>query len=111
MTYPPPYGQYPPPNQPPYGWYPPPQPPRPSGHNGLSIAGMVVGIIALVFLPFGAGISFILSGVGIAMSGVGRVNAQNENQLTSCATAGIACSFSALGLSILLMILLAEDVL
>ncbi|KMS86162.1 hypothetical protein [Prauserella rugosa] len=100
MTYPPPYGQYP--QQPPYGQY---QAPPPSEHNGVCIAGMAVGVIALVFLILAPAIAFILSGITLILSSAGQINGGKKNQRTSTGTAGIACGATALGLSIFVMVM------
>lgn len=87
--HPQPYQQYPAPPPPGWGYAPPP----PSRHGGMSIAGMILGIVslALCFTPLLVPV-VISTIVGLALSIIGRVQAKDNNEKTGCATAGIICN-------------------
>lgn len=86
--------------QPNYGVPQGPMPPRDPG-KGFSIAGMVCGIVGLVFCwSFGFGI--IPSIVGLVLSVVGRKKSTDAGFYnTGMATAGLVCACISLGLSVL----------
>lgn len=94
-----PYPQYPmqqypayPPPQYPYGYG---QPPRLPQHNGLSLAGFIVGLLATVgYITPGLGL--VMGIVGVVLAGVGRGKAIREGDKTSLATWGVWLSVLAI---------------
>lgn len=95
---PPPPPPPPPPNQPPYGGYPPAQ-----QTNGKAIAILVLGIISLPAVC-GYGIGVVLAIVALALSpSAKREIAASEGRQTgeSLVKAGVVCSWIAVGLTIL----------
>lgn len=87
--------------QPMYGM--PPVPPTIPG-KGLGIAGMVLGIISLVFFCYWF-LAIPAAIIGVALSGVGYSKAKAVGMKNSMAVAGITCSSIALGVAIIFMIL------
>ena len=97
--------QSPPPPSPPQ--YPPPYggPPQQDPGRGLSIAGMVLGIIALAFSwAYGFGIPIAI--VGLVLSIIGMRKSKEFGFPTGMAVAGLVCSCIALGLNLLCVIVL-----
>lgn len=88
--------------QPHYGY-------RASGHNGLSTAGMTLGIVSLVtcFVPFGL-LPAVIALVGLPISCVGRSNARNTGAPTSRATAGIVCTIITLIIAAIALMMLPD---
>ncbi len=86
--------------QPNYGGPQGPRGPKDPG-KGFSIAGMVLGIVGLVFCwSFGFGV--IPSIVGLVLSVVGRQKSNDAGFYnTGMATAGLVCACISLGLSVL----------
>ena len=102
------YNQYqapPPPGYGPPGYGPPGYGPPPGSYpgKGMSIAGMVLGIVGLVFTFFGLGIFIGIpaSIVGLVLAIMGRNKAMAVGAPTAMATAGLVTSIVALGISIL----------
>ncbi len=100
-AYPP---QYPPPQYPyPYGYA---QQPRLPQHNGLSIAGFIVGLLATVgFITPSLGITMGI--VGLVLAGVGRSKAIDHGDKTSLATWG--AWLSALAILCWLLLIVARS--
>ena len=102
------YNQYPPPPPPGYGppgYGPPGYGPPPGSYpgKGMSIAGMVLGIVGLVFTFFGLGlfIGIPASIVGLVLSIIGRNKAMMVGAPMGMATAGFITSIVALGISVI----------
>lgn len=74
--------------------------------KGLGIAGMVLGIVSLVFFCIWY-ISLPCGITGIILSAVSKSKAKPYGAKSGLATAGIVCSAIALGLMILFIILVA----
>ena len=71
-------------------WIAVPPPPPPA--NGMGIAGMVIGIIALL----GGGLSIVLPVLGLILSIAGRNQAKDNGSTTGHSVAGIVCNSIAL---------------
>ena len=83
--------------------------PSPTGSypgKGMSIAAMVLGIVALVFsfLPVVGWAGIIIAIVGLVLAVIGKKKAREVNAPTGMATAGLVMSIIALGLAILITI-------
>ncbi len=70
--------------------------------KGLGIAGMVLGIISVVFVCFSYLVfPIIIAIVGCVLSGVGLKKAKDAGMKNGMATAGLVCSCISLGLNII----------
>ncbi|MGI6221098.1 MAG: DUF6591 domain-containing protein [Coriobacteriales bacterium] len=80
------------------------QPPHGSS-NGISIAGMVVGIIGIVcaLVPGGYWIAFILGVLAVVFGAVGRSNAKKAGQKAGPATAGLALGVITIVLGVIML--------
>jgi hypothetical protein len=107
MTAPqPPYEQpYPPPAQ---YYYAPPVviSSAPAGTNGLGIAGMVLGIVALV-LVWVPGLDLLLGVLATVFSGIGLHKATREDSSKGMSIAGLSTGIIAVILSVLYWIVVA----
>lgn len=99
QPYPPPQWQQYPPQYPTQGYgYPGyPMPPQRPRQSGLSVAGMVLGIVSLALglLPVGF-LPAITALVGLPLACVGHTRDNRSGAPTGVATAGMACSSIAL---------------
>lgn len=75
--------------------------------KGLGVAGMVLGIISLVFCCCTLYISVPCAVIGLILSAVGMSKAKKAGMKNGCAVAGIVCSCIALALTILVYVLAA----
>jgi len=80
--------------------------------KGLGVAGMILGILSLVFfcIPY---IGFPLSVVSLILSIVGKAKAGSAGQSNGMAIAGLICSIISLALNLILLIIVlsGEDLL
>ena len=85
-------------------YQPPPQYPQNPG-QGLGIASMVLGILAVVFV-WASGLLFpiAMAIVGLVLGLIAAKKSKMAGMSTGMATAGIVCSIVALGLNILCFI-------
>ena len=100
------YGYQPQPTQPVYG-YAPVQPAKVPG-KGLGIAGMVLGIISIVFLCIADTVTLIGGILGLILSGIGLSKAKAAGMKNGMAVAGIVCSCISIGLWLCAVIFLAS---
>ena len=86
---------------------PPPPPPQPQNNpgRGMSIAGMVLGIIGLVFALFLPYVGIFVAIVGLILSILGRKKSKDAGFPSGMALAGIICSCIAIGLNIICLII------
>lgn len=93
--------------QPPYGApYQPVQPPAPIPGRGLAVAGLVCGILALVFDFCCTWIGIVLGILAIVFGFVAR----SKGMRNGMSTAAIICGFIAVFLFVILIILMAVGV-
>lgn len=95
-------GKQAPPGYPPPGGYPHAPHSAPRGGNGLAVAGMVVGIVGILF-AFATWPGIIVGLVGLGLSIPGLVRARRGAPLKRMAIAGIATSVVAILLGAILL--------
>ena len=91
-----------------YGHAPPPPPPPPPQDNpgkGMSIAGMVLGIVGLVFALFLPYVGIVVAIVGLILSILGMKKSKEAGFPSGMAMAGLICSCIAIGLNIICLII------
>ena len=75
--------------------------------KGLGVAGMVLGIISLVFICFVPYVALICAIVGLILSIVGMAKAKGAGMKNGMAVAGLVCSIISLALTVLSITILA----
>lgn len=101
-AYQPPYYQQSVYQQPMYPAYPQPVP---VPGKGLGVAGMVLGIISLVFTCCTEYISIPCAVIGLILSVVGLSKAKKAGMKNGCAVAGIVCTCISLVITTVLLVL------
>ena len=91
--------------------YPPPPPPTgvPTGTNGIALAGMICGIVSVLFAFLVALVGLILGILGVVFGVVGRNKALQLGVGQGQATAGIATGAVGILLSIVAYIIVFNN--
>lgn len=103
-----PYGQVPYGGQAPYGQPMYQQPPVPG--KGFGIAGMVLGIVSLVFVCLFYPVSFVLAIVGAVLSVISSSKAKAAGMKNGMAVAGLVCSLVSLAFALIVVIIFAGEI-